>query len=61
MTDPEIVAEARRHHECFVCRWIVEDYEKNGKLTGHPNDYMSGGIFPRESKEKHVQLEIGTT
>ena len=62
MNDLEIVHIARKHQACcFMCRWIVEDFEKNGKLTGHPNDFMDAGTFPRSGKESHAKLESGVT
>lgn len=44
---------------CFLCRYIVEDLEKNGKLTGYPKDWASSGLFPVEGKLIHVILELG--
>lgn len=44
---------------CFLCRFIVEDLEKNGKLTGYPKDWAGGGTFPIEGKLIHVLLELG--
>ena len=44
-----------------MCRWIVEDFETNGKLTGYPNDFMDAGNFPRSGKEVHAKLESGVT
>lgn len=62
MTDLEIVHIAHQHKNCcFLCRWIIQDYEANGKLTGAPNDYVGTGTFPRSGKEKHAQLESGIT
>ena len=62
MTDLEIVLVAKQHQNtCFLCRWTVEDFEKNGKLTGYPNDFMDAGTFPRSGKENHAKLESGVT
>lgn len=41
---------------CFLCKWIVEDIEHNGKLTGHPVDYNGAGQFALTSKVAHVEL-----
>ncbi len=46
---------------CFLCRYIVEDLEKNGKLTGHPKDWAGSGLFPIEGKLRHCILELGET
>lgn len=62
MSDLEIVTEARRHEKvCFMCRWILTDFEANMKLTDWPYDYTNKGDFPRASKEKHAKLEKGLT
>lgn len=62
MTDQEIVEVAKQFQDkCFLCRWILCDFKENRKLTGYPNDYMDGGVFPRASKEKHAKLESGVT
>lgn len=44
---------------CFLCKWILEDLAKNGKLTdGHPAKCTDGSSqFPAESKKKHLVLE----
>ena len=52
-TETMLVAEAKT---CFVCRIILEDHAKNGKLTGHPNDIFEKGTFPVESKIRHIQI-----
>lgn len=41
---------------CFVCKWIHEDLEKNGKLTDYPQGNM-GGEFPVTGKYSHLQVE----
>jgi hypothetical protein len=62
VSDLEIVTEAHRHKNCcFMCKRIVEDWQKNGKLTDAPHDLMGKGDFPRDSKEKHIKLEKGIT
>ena len=37
---------------CFLCKWIHEDLEANGKLTDYPNKQ-----FPVSGKHRHLQLE----
>lgn len=44
---------------CFLCRYIVEDLQQNGKLTGHPKDWAGSGLFPVEGKLVHILLELG--
>jgi hypothetical protein len=41
---------------CFLCKWIHEDLEKNGNLTGHPKG-NEGGQFPERAKMNHLKLE----
>lgn len=42
---------------CFLCRWILEDVKKNGKLTGYPLDYNQQPEFPVQGKINHLELE----
>lgn len=42
---------------CFLCRWILEDVKKNGKLTGYPMDYNDQPEFPVTGKICHLELE----
>lgn len=42
---------------CFLCSLILQDIEKNGKLTGYPLDSNGGATFPREGKIEHLRLE----
>jgi hypothetical protein len=35
---------------CFLCKWIYEDLEKNGNLTGARE-------FPEGAKQVHLKLE----
>ncbi len=35
---------------CFLCKWIYEDIEKNGNLTGQRD-------FPETGKMIHMKLE----
>lgn len=48
-----------RQEKCFMCRYIVEDIEQRGKLTGHPLDSFEKGTFPADAKLVHVLLELG--
>jgi hypothetical protein len=43
---------------CFLCKWIAEDLEKHGRMTGWPVDSMDKGIFPVDGKLVHVLLEL---
>jgi len=43
---------------CFCCGLILEDIEKNGKLTGYPLDAMGSGTFPVAGKRRHLELEL---
>lgn len=45
---------------CFLCRLIVEDYDKHGTLTDYPNDSNGKGTFPRQGKADHVRLELAS-
>lgn len=44
---------------CFLCKWILEDLEKNGTLTkGYPETSIDGKpLFPIEGKAEHLALE----
>jgi hypothetical protein len=44
---------------CFLCKWILEDLEKNGTLTkGYPEICADGKpLFPIEGKVEHLVLE----
>ncbi len=42
---------------CFLCRWILQDVQENGKLTGYPLDHAGGTQFPVTGKLKHIELE----
>ena len=51
---------ALRAPRCFLCRWILEDIEKNGKLTnGYPpqGTYCLDPLFPAEAKLQHLGVE----
>lgn len=55
---PETMEMVRGNAEtCLLCRYIVEDFETNAKLTGHPKEVDGKGQFPIESKMRHVQIE----
>jgi hypothetical protein len=41
---------------CFLCGFILEDFAKNGKLTGFPNDIFDKGTFPIEAKIRHIEI-----
>ena len=45
---------------CFLCRLIVEDYEKHGMLTDYPNDSNGKGTFPYQGKANHIRLELAS-
>jgi len=40
------------------CKWILEDLEQNGKLTGYPKDFNGASIYPVGSKIMHLHLEL---
>lgn len=42
---------------CFLCKWIVEDLDRGGPLTGWPIDFNGSAIFPRAGKLEHIRLE----
>lgn len=46
-----------RFDSCFLCKWIVEDFLKHGKLTGWPKNEMCGDQFPITGKLAHIRLE----
>jgi len=41
------------------CKWILEDLEKNGRLTGWPFDAFGKSDFPVSAKLRHIALEFG--
>lgn len=54
---PETEAMVRAEAEtCFLCRFIIEDHEANGKLTGHPKEVDGKGQFPVEAKMRHIKI-----
>jgi len=62
----EIVAFLRKRSSegngvgCFLCKWIVEDFELFGTLTDYPKDYNGHGVFPYRGKAGHIKLELAT-
>lgn len=42
---------------CFLCAMIIEDFEKNGKLTGASHDFMGDPTFPVSGMVLHVEVE----
>lgn len=40
------------------CSWILEDLERNGKLTGHPKDSNGQPVYPLGAKIMHLHLEL---
>lgn len=43
---------------CFLCGWILQDLQKNGRLTDHPGKNIDGSVlFPQGSKVLHLMLE----
>lgn len=44
---------------CFLCKWILEDLEKNGCLTDYPpnENLMEKPLFPAAAKVAHLKLE----
>lgn len=48
----------REGRGCFLCKWILEDLEKNGRLTETEKDNIGWPTsFPPEAKRKHLELE----
>ena len=41
------------------CKWILEDLEKHGKLTGYPLDGLGGATYPVDGKLRHIAIELG--
>jgi len=62
MTDlqPLLRALRARASGCFLCRWIAEDLEANGKLTDDYKNHPDGAdkpIFPVGARKVHLKLE----
>jgi hypothetical protein len=51
--------EANRE-KCFLCKWLVEDYKKNGTFTGvkQSGDLGVSEIFPIRGEINHLWLEL---
>ena len=47
----------KRSDVCFLCKFISEDLDKNGKLTGYPLSWGGDATFPVDGKMKHLKLE----
>jgi len=43
---------------CFLCKWILADLEKYGKLSGEPKDWKGDPVMPIAGKVEHLKLEI---
>jgi hypothetical protein len=43
---------------CFLCGWIVQDFELNGMLTDYPKDTVGSGVFPYLGKRAHILIEL---
>lgn len=41
---------------CFLCKWILQDFEKNGTLTGHYSANGEFEIFPVKGMVNHISL-----
>lgn len=58
---PENVAFLEANAEkCFLCKWMVEDYKKNGTFTGvkQSGDLGVHEIFPIRGEINHLWLEL---
>jgi hypothetical protein len=41
---------------CFMCLWIVQDFDLHGTLTDYPKDANGGGVFPYLGKRAHIAI-----
>jgi len=59
---PLKAALAARRDRCFLCSWILQDFERHGRLTDWPipETVPAGSMFPRLSKHVHLWLEFVT-
>jgi hypothetical protein len=49
---------AARSDGCFLCKYILEDLQRNGKLTDYPkNANLEKPLFPEAAKVWHLKLE----
>lgn len=46
--------------KCFLCKWLLEDYKKNGTFTGvtQKGEVQSCEIFPIRGEINHLWLEL---
>jgi len=46
--------------KCFLCKWMLEDYKKNGTFTGvkQSGDLGVNEIFPIRGEVNHLWLEL---
>ena len=46
--------------KCFLCKWMLEDYKKNGTFTGvkQIGEVQSCEIFPIRGEVNHLWLEL---
>lgn len=42
--------------KCFILRWILEDLEETGEVTGKPFDYTGQPTCPVRAKRRHLVL-----
>ena len=64
MADPEEVGLSKEtcdllerfRNTCPLCKWILEDFSENQKLTGYPKDFGGSTIFPVGAKIAHIEL-----
>ena len=47
----------KRAAKCFLCKWILENLEESGKLTGYPLAHDGVPVFPRVGMLEHLRLE----
>lgn len=60
LTDDKLNFLRGRVEGCFLCKWLLQDYEKNGTLTGLKMDGVTGvyEIFPIRGEINHLWLEL---
>ena len=44
---------------CFLCKWIYQDIEKNGRVTNGKKNHDGSYSFPIEGRLRHLELEFG--
>jgi hypothetical protein len=57
MNEMQIRAIVAQTGECPPCKFIKEDLDLHGKLTGYPFDAAGAERYPVEGKMKHLDLE----